>query len=156
MVVPDFELICEIMLVAEGFIDARLLARKFITLYTLCKELLSKQDHYDWGLRAIKSVLVVAGALKRSDRGRPEDEVLMRALRDFNIPKIVTDDLPIFMGLIGDLFPSLDVPRKRDMDFEKDVRKAVVDLKLQPEDSFILKVNFHFQSLLQKMAFVLT
>lgn len=64
MVVPDFELICEIMLVAEGFQDARLLARKFITLYTLCKELLSKQDHYDWGLRAIKSVLVVAGSLK--------------------------------------------------------------------------------------------
>lgn len=43
MVVPDFELICEIMLVAEGFLEARLLARKFITLYTLCKELLSKQ-----------------------------------------------------------------------------------------------------------------
>jgi len=43
MVVPDFELICEIMLVAEGFLDARLLARKFITLYSLCKELLSKQ-----------------------------------------------------------------------------------------------------------------
>lgn len=43
MVVPDFELICEIMLVAEGFLDARVLARKFITLYTLCKELLSKQ-----------------------------------------------------------------------------------------------------------------
>lgn len=66
MVVPDFELICEIMLVAEGFQEARLLARKFITLYTLCKELLSKQDHYDWGLRAIKSVLVVAGSLKAS------------------------------------------------------------------------------------------
>lgn len=43
MVVPDFELICEIMLVAEGFIEAKVLARKFITLYTLCKELLSKQ-----------------------------------------------------------------------------------------------------------------
>lgn len=64
MVVPDFALICEIMLVAEGFQEARILARKFITLYTLCKELLSTQDHYDWGLRAIKSVLVVAGALK--------------------------------------------------------------------------------------------
>lgn len=76
MVVPDFELICEIMLVAEGFLDARLLARKFITLYTLCRELLSKQDHYDWGLRAIKSVLVVAGALKRSDPDRPEDQVI--------------------------------------------------------------------------------
>lgn len=64
MVVPDFELICEIMLLAEGFQEAKLLGRKFITLYTLCKELLSKQDHYDWGLRAIKSVLVVAGSLK--------------------------------------------------------------------------------------------
>lgn len=43
MVVPDTELICEIMLVAEGFRSAKLLARKFITLYSLCKELLSKQ-----------------------------------------------------------------------------------------------------------------
>ncbi|RZF49077.1 hypothetical protein LSTR_LSTR008363 [Laodelphax striatellus] len=140
MVVPDFELICEIMLVAEGFQDARVLARKFITLYTLCKELLSKQDHYDWGLRAIKSVLVVAGSLKRGDPGRPEEEVLMRALRDFNIPKIITDDVPIFMGLIGDLFPALDVPRKRDMDFERTVKQAAMDLLLQPEDNFILKV----------------
>lgn len=75
MVVPDFELIAEIMLVAEGFTEARLLARKFLTLYTLCKGLLSKQDHYDWGLRAIKSVLVVAGQLKRGDKERPEDQV---------------------------------------------------------------------------------
>uniref|UniRef100_A0A8B9HQW1 Dynein, axonemal, heavy chain 9 n=1 Tax=Astyanax mexicanus TaxID=7994 RepID=A0A8B9HQW1_ASTMX len=140
MVVPDFELICEIMLVAEGFIEARLLARKFITLYQLCKELLSKQDHYDWGLRAIKSVLVVAGSLKRGDPERPEDQVLMRALRDFNVPKIVTDDMPVFMGLIGDLFPALDVPRKRDLDFEKFVRESVLDLKLQAEDNFVLKV----------------
>ncbi|NXH39972.1 DYH17 protein, partial [Dicaeum eximium] len=140
MVVPDFELICEIMLVAEGFLDARLLARKFITLYTLCKELLSKQDHYDWGLRAIKSVLVVAGSLKRGDPGSAEDQVLMRALRDFNIPKIVTDDLPVFLGLIGDLFPALDVPRKRDLNFEKIIREAVLELRLQAEENFVLKV----------------
>uniref|UniRef100_A0A3Q3NPA1 Dynein heavy chain 9, axonemal-like n=1 Tax=Labrus bergylta TaxID=56723 RepID=A0A3Q3NPA1_9LABR len=140
MVVPDFELICEIMLVAEGFLNARVLARKFITLYTLCKELLSKQDHYDWGLRAIKSVLVVAGSLKRGDPGRAEDQVLMRALRDFNIPKIVTDDMPVFMGLIGDLFPALAVPRKRDLDFEKHVKESILDLKLQAEDNFVLKV----------------
>ncbi|XP_038597832.1 LOW QUALITY PROTEIN: dynein heavy chain 17, axonemal [Tachyglossus aculeatus] len=140
MVVPDFELICEIMLVAEGFLDARLLARKFITLYTLCKELLSKQDHYDWGLRAIKSVLVVAGSLKRGDPGRAEDQVLMRALRDFNIPKIVTDDLPVFMGLIGDLFPALDVPRKRDLHLEKLIKQSILELNLQAEDSFVLKI----------------
>ena len=100
MVVPDFELICEIMLVAEGFLEARLLARKFITLYTLCKELLSKQDHYDWGLRAIKSVLVVAGALKRSDRGRPEDQVSSYFHSSHNLkeePVVFYEDTSIYM-----------------------------------------------------------
>lgn len=102
------------------------------------------QDHYDWGLRAIKSVLVVAGSLKRGDPDRPEDQVLMRSLRDFNIPKIVTDDMPVFMGLIGDLFPALDVPRRRDLNFEAVVRKAILDLKLQAEDNFVLKVHEAF------------
>lgn len=73
MVFPDLALICEIMLIAEGFQEARLLARKFIALHMLCRELLSAQDHYDWGLRAIKSVLVVAGALKVSC-SRPNNE----------------------------------------------------------------------------------
>ena len=77
MCVPDLRLICEIMLVSEGFLESKSLSRKFITLYTLCKELLSKQDHYDWGLRAIKSVLVVAGGLKRAERDRPEDQVII-------------------------------------------------------------------------------
>lgn len=65
----------------------------------------------------------------------------MRALRDFNIPKIVTDDVSIFMGLIGDLFPALDVPRKRSHEFEKLVRKSAQELKLQPEEGFVLKVS---------------
>ncbi|XP_049903056.1 dynein axonemal heavy chain 11 [Epinephelus moara] len=140
MVVPDTELICEIMLVAEGFRGAKLLARKFITLYSLCKELLSKQDHYDWGLRAVKSVLVVAGALRRRDKTRPEDQVLMRALRDFNMPKIVTEDVTIFLGLLGDLFPGLEVERERDCEFEKAIRQTTLELRLQPEETFILKV----------------
>ncbi|XP_071325394.1 dynein axonemal heavy chain 11 isoform X2 [Trachinotus anak] len=140
MVVPDTELICEIMLVAEGFRGAKILARKFITLYTLCKELLSKQDHYDWGLRAVKSVLLVAGALRRRDKTRPEDQVLMRALRDFNMPKIVTEDVTIFLGLLGDLFPGLEVERERSCEFEKAIRMTTLQLRLQPEETFILKV----------------
>jgi len=43
----------------------------------------------------------------------------MRALRDFNIPKIVAADNDIFFGLLSDLFPGINPPRKRDMDFEK-------------------------------------
>ena len=140
MCVPDLRLICEIMLVAEGFLDARPLSSKFITLYKLCKELLSKQDHYDWGLRAIKSVLVVAGSLKRCDLERPEEQVLMRALRDFNLPKIVAEDNPVFLGLISDLFPNLDVPRKRNQGLEKAVQQAAFDLALQPEEKYIAKI----------------
>jgi len=67
VVVPDLELICENMLMAEGFVESKSLAKKFTTLYFLCKDLLSKAAHYDWGLRAIKSVLVVAGAFKRAE-----------------------------------------------------------------------------------------
>ncbi|CAF3576543.1 unnamed protein product [Rotaria sordida] len=147
MVVPDFELIAELNLVSAGFTDARLLSRKFVTLYTLCHNLLSKQEHYDWGLRAIKSVLVVAGTLRRSDPNMSEDKVLMRALRDFNIPKITIEDMPVFLNLIGDLFPAVDVERKRDQDFENKVRKAAIDLHLQAEEAsptvqnnFVLKV----------------
>lgn len=67
-------------------------------------------------------------------------QVLMRALRDFNLPKVVTSDVPIFLGLISDLFPLLDIPRKRDHELEQNVRQSVAELHLQPEENFILKV----------------
>lgn len=81
--------------------------------------LMSVCRHYDWGLRAIKSVLVVAGSLLRAQEGQVESDVLFRALRDFNIPKILSQDMVIFTGLLQDLFPAVDPPRKRDIEFEK-------------------------------------
>ena len=72
----------------QGYEDAKILAHKFVILYQLCRDLLSAQLHYDWGLRAIKSVLVVAGGFKRAEPDVPELALLMRALRDFNVPKI--------------------------------------------------------------------
>lgn len=54
MVVPDLEQICEIMLFSEGFDSAKVLAKKMTTLYKLSREQLSKQHHYDFGLRALK------------------------------------------------------------------------------------------------------
>ena len=107
VVVPDLELICENMLMSEGFVFAKILAKKFTTLYFLCRDLLSKCPHYDWGLRAVKSVLRQAGGLKRAEPDLPEDLLLMRGLRDFNIPKIVIEDQAIFKGLIDDLFPGV-------------------------------------------------
>jgi len=140
VVVPDLELICDNMLMAEGFTQAKPLAKKFTTLYFLCKDLLSKAAHYDWGLRAIKSVLNVAGAMKRDEPDLPESAILLRALRDFNLPKIVADDLDIFYGLLGDLFPGIDVPRKRDMKLEGIITECVKETGLYEEPEFILKV----------------
>jgi dynein heavy chain len=102
--------------------------------------MLSPQTHYDWGLRAIKSVLVVAGSLLRAEEGQDESDVLFRALRDFNIPKIIAADMVIFMGLLSDLFLGVDPPRKRDMDFERVIEATTIEMGLTVEDDFILRV----------------
>lgn len=72
VIVPDLQQICEIMLFSEGFLTAKVLAKKMTVLYKLAREQLSKQYHYDFGLRALKSVLVMAGDLKRGSPDLPE------------------------------------------------------------------------------------
>lgn len=129
MAVPDLELICEIMLFSEGFTMAKNLAKKMVVLYKLAKGQLSKQHHYDFGLRALKSVLVMAGSLKRGSPDLNEDVVLMRALRDMNLPKFVFEDVPLFLGLITDLFPGLDCPRVRYPNFNDAVEDVLKDGK---------------------------
>ncbi|XP_069475795.1 dynein axonemal heavy chain 10 [Ambystoma mexicanum] len=127
VIVPDLQQICEIMLFSEGFLLAKNLAKKMTVLYKLAREQLSKQHHYDFGLRALKSVLVMAGELKRGSPDLSEDVVLMRALRDMNLPKFVYEDVPLFLGLISDLFPGLDCPRVRYPNFNDAVEGALAD-----------------------------
>ncbi|XP_042636525.1 dynein axonemal heavy chain 10 [Orycteropus afer afer] len=125
VIVPDLQQICEIMLFSEGFLWAKTLAKKMTVLYKLAREQLSKQHHYDFGLRALKSVLVMAGELKRGSSDLREDVVLMRALRDMNLPKFVFEDVPLFLGLISDLFPGLDCPRVRYPNFNDAVEQVL-------------------------------
>ncbi|OQR95645.1 dynein heavy chain, partial [Thraustotheca clavata] len=140
VMLPDLLLICENMLMAQGFTQAKALASKFYHLYQLCKELLSQQPHYDWGLRAIKSILVVTGALKRNEPTLSESQLLLRALRDFNLPKIVVSDEPIFQGLLSDLFPDEQPPRSVNMTLEKHIESSCESLGLWPDPAFRLKV----------------
>lgn len=86
-------------LYSEGFESSKILAQKMVQMYKLCSEQLSQQDHYDFGMRAVKSVLVMAGALKRANPEKSEDVVLIRALRDSNLPKFLSDDANLFQVL---------------------------------------------------------
>jgi dynein heavy chain, axonemal len=147
MIRPDLKLICENMLMSEGFAKARVLSIKFVTLYELSSELLSKQAHYDWGLRAVKSVLRVAGGMKRAEPDKGEDELLMRALRDFNLPKIPANDTPIFLRLIADLFMGLEASLKVNEKLKAVVQIVAKEEKYQENDAFVLKV-LQFQELL--------
>lgn len=141
VMVPDLVLICENFLMAEGFVEAKDLALKFFTLYNLSKSLLSPAMHYDWGLRAIKTVLVVAGAFKRAEPEVTEANMLMRVLRDINMPKLSPDDRAIFSGLLNDLFPGLNPPVKIDEAMYEYARQAVTEkMGLYPEDAFLQKV----------------
>jgi dynein heavy chain len=110
MMIPNYGLIAEITMFSEGFAKATPLSQKMARLYSLASEQLSKQKHYDFGMRAVKTVLVMAGKIKREDRDTPEEVILIRAMRDSNVPKFLTHDLPLFFGIIADLFPSTVVP----------------------------------------------
>ena len=52
----------------------------------------------------------MAGTLKRANPQLSEDVVLIRAMRDSNIPKFLSQDLPLFSALIQDLFPKVEIP----------------------------------------------
>ena len=67
MVTPDKELIAQVMLYSQGYKSAEQLAGKIVSLFDLCKDQLSSQPHDDFGLRALKSVLISAGNMKREE-----------------------------------------------------------------------------------------
>jgi len=141
MVVPDFENIAEINLAGEGFQDSKNLAHKFVELYYMSRELLSKQHHYDWGLRAMTGVLRIAGGMKRAEPDKSEAQILMRALRDTNLPKFVAADYGIFGGLILDLFPRVECPPQVNEELSKAVKTVIAKGgRLVAEEVFVRKI----------------
>ncbi|XP_036080214.1 dynein heavy chain 6, axonemal isoform X7 [Rousettus aegyptiacus] len=148
MMVPNYALIAEVILYSEGFESSKILARKMTQMYKLCSEQLSQQDHYDFGMRAVKSVLVMAGSLKRENPDLNEDVVLIRALRDSNLPKFLTDDALLFSGIISDLFPGVQIPEHDYGILQSTIIDVMNRQNLQPEMCMVKKVIQFYETML--------
>ncbi|CAE7211449.1 DNAH6 [Symbiodinium sp. KB8] len=167
MMVPDYTLIAEIMLYAEGFGAAKVLSGKFTNLYKLSSEQLSKQDHYDFGMRAVKSVLVMAGSLKRADPDEDENILLIRAMRDSNVnaldpfafgeavPKFLSDDLPLFFAIVNDLFPGIEVPYYDYGALQVEIERGLQKQHLQVHDKLVTKTIQLFETFMVRFGVML-
>ena len=139
MMKPDMAQIAEVMLASQGFRDARPLGKKVNILYELMSQQLSKQDHYDFGLRAMASCLACAGALKRADQTGSEELILLRALKDMNVSKFITDDKNLFLLLLNDLFPGLELPPTDYGTLWTSLEDALVKQGLEPIEVIVRK-----------------
>ena len=93
MMVPDYALIAEIRLFSFGFDKSKPLSQKLVSTFRLSSEQLSSQDHYDFGMRAVNTVIQAAGNNRAANPDMVEDLLVLSALADSNKPKFLAEDM---------------------------------------------------------------
>ncbi|CAK7266377.1 dynein heavy chain [Sporothrix epigloea] len=151
---PDKELITEVMLYSQGFNQAKTLSKQTVPFFDQCAAKLSKQAHYDFGLRALKSVLVSSGGLKRARLTKGgegavltdnnsevvEPEIIVQSIRETIAPKLIKSDVEILAGIESACFPGVRyVPANLEA-LEAAIRRLADERHLVVNDTWLTKV----------------
>uniref|UniRef100_A0A673T414 Dynein axonemal heavy chain 14 n=1 Tax=Suricata suricatta TaxID=37032 RepID=A0A673T414_SURSU len=138
MMAPHYQMIAEVMLFSVGFKSAKSLSGKLINVYELARKQLSQQVYYDFGLKSLKTILILAGKkkweLKCNANGNlsetDESLILIEAIREARLPKFLPQDVPLFEKIIADIFPGATVLTVNQAALEKVISTAAQQLGL--------------------------
>lgn len=147
---PDKELIAEVMLYSQGFGQAKQLSKHTVPFFDQCSQKLSKQAHYDFGLRALKSVLVSSGGLKRARLTQAggslgseevvEPEILVQSIRETIAPKLIKSDVEIMMEIEGICFPGVKYVPASLEELQAAIRRLAAERQLVVNETWMTKI----------------
>ncbi|XP_069679211.1 cytoplasmic dynein 2 heavy chain 1 isoform X2 [Periplaneta americana] len=167
---PDNDLIAEVILYCEGFKHAKSIGRKLVEVFGLSRKLLTKQQHYDWGLRALKTVLGGCGSVLKATQknllkegkglnsGLEEEgemELVVQALRLNTLSKLTFADCARFDSLVRDVFPGVPFTSSGYEELTAALQESCNDLGLLYNEEQMRKCLEVYEQLQQRMGVVI-